>query len=158
MAKDIYDFRVKDIMSRDVVTLDASDTIHDALEMLVANRVSALPVVDKRMHCVGIISTTDLVDFTSDIEDDLHQIDELDPSTRRWLVDKLVRTLGDESVGTYMTEDVATVKLETSLTDAAREMVRNRVHHLPVTDSQERLVGILSTMDILSEFAADDKH
>ncbi len=145
--------RVKDIMSRDVVTLDVSDKIHDALDLLVSNRVSALPVVDKRKHCVGILSTTDLIDFTRDVDDDLRQIDELDPSSRRWLVDKLLKSVGNEMVGTYMTEDVATVSLESTLAKAAHEMVRNRVHHLPVVDHQGQIAGIISTMDILAEFA-----
>ena len=153
MAESIYQRRVKDIMSRDVVTLNPDDTIHDALELLVTNRVSALPVVDKRRHCIGILSTTDLVDFTRDVDDDLHQVDELDPSSRRWLVEKLLHTVGQEPVGSYMTEDVATVSLESSLSRAAHEMVRNRVHHLPIVDHQEHLVGIVSTMDILAEFA-----
>ena len=140
-------------MSRDVVTLVANDKIHDALELLVANRVSALPVVDNRKHCVGILSTTDLVDFTRDVDEDLHHVDELDPSSRRWLVDKLLRSVGEEPVGSYMTEDVATVSLESSLEKAAHEMVRNRVHHLPVVDHEGHLAGIISTMDVLAEFA-----
>jgi CBS domain-containing protein len=145
--------RVKDIMSRDVVTLTPTDTIHDALELMVSNRVSALPVVDKRQHCVGIISTTDLVDFTRDVDDELHHIDELDPSARRWLVDRLLHTVGKEPVGSYVTPDVTTVGLEATLSKAAREMVRNRVHHLPVVDHKGHLAGILSTMDLLVEFA-----
>ena len=76
--------RVKDVMSRDVVTLRPEDKIHDALEMLVENRVSALPVVDKRKNCVGIISTTVLVDFTKDVDEDIQHVDVLDPSSRRW--------------------------------------------------------------------------
>jgi CBS domain-containing protein len=153
MPKNGDRMRVKDIMSRDVVTLSESDKIHDALELLVSNRVSALPVVDKRNHCIGILSTTDLVDFTRDVDDDLHRVDEFDPSSRRWLVDKLLRTVGHEPVGSYMTEDVATVSLESSLAKAAHEMVRNRVHHLPVVDHNGHLAGIISTMDILAEFA-----
>ena len=153
MSKNNRSTRVKDIMSRDVVTLDANDKIHDALELLVANRVSALPVVDKRKHCVGILSTTDLVDFTRDVDEDLHNVDELDPSSRRWLVDKLLHSVGEESVGSYMSEDVATVSLESTLVKAAHEMVRNRVHHLPVIDHEGHLAGIISTMDVLAEFA-----
>lgn len=145
--------RVKDIMSRDVVTLSADDKIHDALELLVSNRVSALPVVDKKKHCIGILSTTDLVDFTRDVDEDLHYMDELDPSSRPWLVDKLLKSVGQELVGSYMSDDVATISLESSLVKAAREMVRNRVHHLPVLDHEGHIAGIISTMDILGEYA-----
>ena len=149
------DRRVRDIMSSDVVTLRASDTVHEALDMLVENRVSALPVVDKAKNCVGILSTTDLIDITRDVDHDVQYAEDLDPSSRRWLIDRLIHTVGDEPLTSYMTEDVATVYVEDSLAKAAREMLRNRVHHLPVVDNKDHLVGIISTMDILAEYAED---
>jgi CBS domain-containing protein len=33
-------------------------------------------------------------------------------------------------------------------------MLRNRVHHLPVIDEHDHLIGIVSTMDILAEFVS----
>ncbi|MCP4192531.1 MAG: CBS domain-containing protein [Planctomycetaceae bacterium] len=144
---------VKHLMSSDVVTLSTKDSIHDALDFLVSNRVSALPVVDNHKNCVGILSTTDLVDFTKDVDEDLHYVDELDPSKRGWLVSKLLHALGEETVGAYMSDDIATVGMEAPVAKAAQLMVRNRVHHLPVVDHDGHLAGILSTMDILVDFA-----
>ena len=140
-------------MTRDVVSLLYTDTIHDALNLMVENRVAALPVVDTRNHCVGILTMTDLIDLTRDVDDDLHHVDLADPTSRRWLMTKLVRAAGDEKVASFMTQDVATVTAETSLAKSAREMLRNRIHHLPVVDHREHLIGIISTMDILAEFA-----
>ena len=37
-------------------------------------------------------------------------------------------------------------------TEAAAEMLRYRVHRLPVVDKQGKLLGIISTMDILTSF------
>ncbi|MGB7344182.1 MAG: CBS domain-containing protein [Pirellulaceae bacterium] len=149
----IYDRRIKEIMSRDVVTLSASDTIHEALTLMGENRVSALPVVDSRNHCVGILSTSDLVDMTRDVDDDLYHLDLVDPTSRRFLLDKLMHSMGNESVQSFMSETVATIGVETTLAKATREMLRNRVHHLPVVDQDNHLVGIVSTMDVLGEFA-----
>jgi CBS-domain-containing membrane protein len=150
---DIYSQRVKDIMSRDVVTVRAGDTIHEALTLMGENRVSALPVVDNQDHCVGILSTSDLVDMTRDIDDDILHLDLVDPSSKRFLLDRLTHSLGNESVQSFMSEIVATVGLETSIGSATREMLRNRIHHLPVVDENARLMGILSTLDILGEVA-----
>jgi len=148
--------RVKDVMSRDIVSLPAEATIHEALAMMTENRVSALPIVDRRNHCVGIFTTTDLLDLTRDVDDDVHQLDVVDPVSRRWLVDKLVQSLGNETVASYMSEDVSTVSSETTLAIAARDMLRSQVHHLPVVDDKDRLVGIISTTDLLAEFADGD--
>jgi len=156
MVNKVQQRRVKDVMSRDIVSLPAEATIHEALAMMTENRVSALPIVDRRNHCVGIFTTTDLLDLTRDVDDDVHQLDVVDPVSRRWLVDKLVQSLGNETVASYMSEDVSTVSSETTLAIAARDMLRSQVHHLPVVDDKDRLVGIISTTDLLAEFADGD--
>ncbi len=154
MSNAVYEKRIKDVMSRDVVTIGAADTIHEALTLMSENRVSAIPVVDRADNCVGILSTSDLVDMTRDIDDDLYSLDLVDPTSRRFLLDKLAHSMGAEPVQSFMSETVMTVDLETTLGVTAREMLRHRVHHLPVTDSDGHLVGIVSTMDVLEAFAA----
>jgi len=149
----IYARRVKDIMSRDVVTLNAGDTVHEALSLMGENRVSALPVVNSRNACIGILSTSDLVDMTRDVDDDLYHLDMVDPTSRRFLLDKLAHSLGNETVQSFMSEGVATIDMEATIGKATREMLRNRIHHLPVVDTHDRVIGIISTMDILAEFA-----
>ena len=153
MGESVYERRVKEIVTRDTVTLDAGDSIHEALTLMGENRVSALPVVNRNNQCIGILSTVDLVDMTRDTEEDLRDLDLVDLTTKRFLIDKLAHSLGAEKVQTYMSESVVTVSMETPIGKAARDMLRNQVHHLPVVDHDERLIGIISTMDILGEFA-----
>lgn len=152
-TKDIYGRRVKEIMSRDVVTVRAGDTVHEALTLMGENRVSALPVVDNQDHCIGILSTSDLVDMTRDVDDDLYQLDLVDSTSRRFLLDKLTHSMGNESVQSYMSESVTAIDPESTIGKATRELLRNRIHHLPVVDGKNHLVGIVSTMDILAELA-----
>lgn len=149
MGNSIYNKRVKEFLTRDLVTLSVDDTIHEALALMGENRVSALPVVDGRKRCVGILSTTDLVDLTHDFDEDLKQLDLQNGAES---IDNLTNRLGTEKVESYMSASVTTVSMETLICKAAQEMLRNRVHHLPVVDHNERLLGIISTMDILSEF------
>ena len=144
--------KTKDVMSRDVVTVHASDTIHEALDLMVENRVSALPVINGRRHCVGILSTSDMIDMTRDMDSELSEIDEIDGS-RLWIVEKISSGIGREPVSSAMTETVASVTPETPVKETAREMLRHRVHRLPVVDGNQVLVGIVSTMDILSALA-----
>jgi CBS domain-containing protein len=153
MARSIYDHKIADIMTREVVTLDAGGTVHEALALMGENRVSALPVVDRDQHCVGILSTTDLIDLTRDVDDDLYQLDLVDATSRRFLIDRLAHSLGNEKIDTFMSETLTTVTPESTLATAARKILKSGVHHLPVIDEQERLVGIVSSLDILREFA-----
>ena len=148
-----HSMRAKDVMSRDVVSISANETLHVALELMGENRVAALPVVDRRDHCLGMLSASDLVDVTRELDDDLERLDGVDGMARGWLVDNLGQGLGNQKIDELMSESVATVGPETPLAEVAREMLRHRVHRLTVTDESDRLVGIVSTMDLLSAFA-----
>jgi CBS domain-containing protein len=153
VADSIYDRKIADVMTSDVVTLEAGSTVHDALVLMGENRVSAIPIVDNEGHCVGILSTTDLVDMARDVDDDLYQLDLVDPTSRRFLLDKLAHTMGSEQVDSFMSEVLTTVQSDSTLAAATRKMLKAGVHHLPVVDDEDRLAGIVSTLDILAEFA-----
>jgi len=61
-------------------------------------------------------------------------------------------------VSMWMTKDVTTVTPDTSLTDIASLMSRQRIRHLPVletADSHSKLVGMVSSQDVLHAFPAD---
>ena len=145
--------RVKDVMSKDVVAVSPADTLHEALELIVENRVSALPVVDGRDRCVGMLSTSDLIDLTHELDDEVHNLGRTDESGRPWLFERLTEAFRSERVSEQMTESVATIGPEIPLSAAAGIMVRNRVHRLPVVDDRKRLLGILSTTDIVAAVA-----
>ncbi len=145
--------RVKDVMSKDVVAVSPADTLHEALELIVENRVSALPVVDGRDRCVGMLSTSDLIDLTHELDDETHNLGRSDESGRPWLFERLTEAFGSERVSGQMTENVATIGPEIPLSEAAAMMLRNRVHRLPVVDDNQRLLGILSTTDIVAAVA-----
>ena len=151
--QEVYNRAIKDIMNREVVTINASGTIHEALILMEENRVSTLPVIDNLDHCVGILSTSDLVDMTRDVDDDVYELDHADPTSQRYLVEKLVHSMGSESIQSFMSETVATIDADATVIAATRKMLRDQIHHLPVIDSGGKLVGIVSTMDILGEFA-----
>ncbi|MEM8680931.1 MAG: CBS domain-containing protein [Planctomycetota bacterium] len=140
---------VKQMMSTDVVSLPAGSTVHDALSLMISNQVSALPVVDRNDCCVGIITTTDLVQVTYDIDDDFMQTTPLSPGESQRFVEKLGDAIGSEPLASFMSESVCTVSQDASIAHAAKLMLQNQVHHLPVVGANEKLTGILSTMDVL---------
>jgi CBS domain-containing protein len=59
---------------------------------------------------------------------------------------------GRRRVHELMTEVVETVGPEATLAAAARAMLRHQVHRLPVVCERGRLVGIISTTDIMAAF------
>jgi CBS domain-containing protein len=155
MSKDPYRERVKDVMVKDVVFVHPQDTLDEALVLLVENRVSGLPVVDGRQRCVGVLSVTDLIDLARELDDEIADLVRVSEVSRGWLVEKLTqRGLGKQKVQEVMTPVAVGVAPVTPLAEAAQLMIRNRVHRLVVMDTDDRLLGIISAMDILSAFAA----
>lgn len=105
---------------------------------------------------MGIVTTTDLVDIVYDMDDDIVHTDPLDPGARRRLVERLASTVGREPVSSYMSEEVTTARDDSTLKGAARLMLKNQVHHLPIVNENDELVGMLSSMDILAEIADEE--
>lgn len=152
MSSQLYKRLAKDVMCRDVVTVNARDTVHDALEVMIENKVSALPVLDHDGRCVGILSTHDFVDVTYELDEGLMALEHESELWWGTYVRNLSQHVGQQNVMDLMTEDVVSVGPETLLVQAASDMLRERVHRLPVVDEQGRLLGIISMSDVLRAF------
>jgi CBS domain-containing protein len=152
-ARNPYDLRVIDVLNKNVVTVSANDTLQTALELMTENRVAALPVVDGRERCAGILSASDVVEIARSINEEMHDHGREDEASYQWLRDNVAEhDMARRLVNEFMTDSVATVTAEHPLSEAAAEMLRHRVHRLPVVDKQGKLFGIISTMDILKAF------
>ena len=149
---------LKDVVSTDIVYVNPQDTLREALAVMMDNRVSALPVIDARHRCVGVISVTDLLGVTKDLSDELNALSEAGGLDHAAIVEKLEHAdLLTEQVQGWMSPDPVSVAIESTIQHAAQVMLRNRVHRLVVLDDQQHVVGVVSTMDLLAAFAGDQK-
>jgi len=148
--------QAKEWMSSHIVSLHEDETVHAAIQMMVENRISALPIVDRNNHCAGIVTTTDLVGIIYEVDEDVSNTDPIDPLAQRRLIDHLTSTVGHEPISSYMSDQVTTAPESVTLKAAARLMVKEQVHHLPILNDQNELVGILSSMDVLGQVADED--
>ena len=58
--------RVEDIMSPNVITIDANALLDDAVYLMVKHKIKKLPIVDNN-ELVGIVTSTDIVANSSDV-------------------------------------------------------------------------------------------
>ncbi len=150
--------QLKDVVSRDVVYVNAQDTLREALNLMVENRVSAMPAVDARGHCVGVISVTDLLGMTKDLADELNALSESGGLDHEALVAKLEHAdLLTEQVQAWMSRDVVTVGADSTVDEAAKTMLAKRVHRLIVLDDKQHMIGVVSTMDLLAAFTGIER-
>lgn len=147
MAVGIYKQSARDIMTTRVETLRERDTVHYALLMMAENDISAVPVLSADGRCIGMIAQRDIIAEAreKDIEDG-ERTEYAAPYFGSVALDELT----NERVEDMMSEKLVTVSPKDSVTDVADRMLDNSVHHIPVVDQDNRLVGIISTMDILA--------
>lgn len=146
--------RVCDVMSTDLVAVNPSDPVSEALRLLVENQVHALPVVDGHERCVGVLSGTDLLQLALQLGGELEALNSSEGLDHELLIEKLEHTgFSTQTVQEVMTPTAVTVHQEMTLVQAAAAMTRNRVHRLAVTDGKGKLLGLISTMDIVGALA-----
>jgi CBS domain-containing membrane protein len=137
----ISTLRVRDVMRIDVKTLDRNDRLSIADDLMTAERVRHLPVLDEDGELCGIVSQRDL------FRGALAKAIGYGESGQR----KLLGTLAVKEV---MTTGVVTVEPETRITDAAALMLQRRIGCLPVVEGG-RLVGIVTESDLVRLVAGE---
>lgn len=132
--------KVKDIMVKEVATLDVNDELSLANDIMRLGRIRHLPVVDGA-RLVGILSERDL--FRSSLAQALGY----GTKTTRDLM-KNIR-IKDIMVG-----DVITVTPETDLAQAVKLMLEKKIGCLPVVED-DQLAGLVTETDILMQYCKD---
>ncbi|MBK8003433.1 MAG: CBS domain-containing protein [Gemmatimonadetes bacterium] len=129
--------RVADIMQTELQVIAATDIIEAAVAVLADHHVSGLPVVDDEGRFVGVISNSDILEALAEHNE---------PTERERIFTKM-------EVRELMTPRPQTIGPDASIRDAAQRMLYLEVHRLFV-ESQGRLVGVVSTTDLVRTLAA----
>lgn len=125
--------KVKDWMSSPVIVLDQDSSVSNALTLMRRRNIRSLLIsIDPLQNVYGIITTTD-------IRDKIMAKDQNPASI---------------SVREIMTQNIVTAQEDWSLTQCSIEMQKNNIHHMPVVDENNNLVGLISSTDLF--FAAEE--
>ena len=151
--KKIGELQVREYMSKGVVVVDDTDRLTHAVRLMDEKEVSVLPVVDNQGKLVGILSTSDLLEITHEIQADLSALTYVTDKTREFLINLLVEQGDSTFVNDVMTSPVETVQPHTNMVVAARVLVDRGYHHIPVVDDDDAPVGVISTSDFVRVFA-----
>jgi CBS domain-containing protein len=149
---------VADIMTRDVLAVSPDTGLESAARLMTSSRISGLPVVEGD-RLVGVVSLMDLVDPDRN-RSATHEEDEAKAAFYKlsdgdFVAFGIEPAAADGVVADVMTPYVISVSADTDLVEAARQMTDYRVHRLLVMDG-ERLVGIVSSLDLLDGLVAED--
>ncbi|MCB2293291.1 ABC transporter ATP-binding protein [Clostridium algoriphilum] len=113
--------KAKDIMITEPITTSGSRTVVQALEIMKANKVDSLLIINKEDKLEGIITIKDIIrNYT-----------------------------GSLKVNTIMGTEIKTVNLDDSLIDILNLMNELKIGYVPVVDDSSKLVGLITESSLL---------
>lgn len=148
----VTEVNVSEIMTTHVEVVSPTDSIKDAVSLMVDSKLTTIPVVNGDAKCIGILSRSDLTEMFLQEDSELSRAVDTDRLALKWLKDSL-DTSDVRQVKELMTYDVVTIRADQSLSVACKEMTKQRVHHLPVVNDREIVVGIVSAFDVVKAVA-----
>ncbi len=126
---------VKHFMTRKVLRISPSHSLHTAISVMIKNQVSrVLVTMDSKL--VGIVTSRDLMPLTSFAEDDDNGSEGL-------------AGLGHVMLAKDVMKKPLTVGIEADLAEAAKIMIEKKISGLPVVDAEGNLKGVVSKTDIV---------
>ncbi len=146
----------KDIMNREVLTVNAELSLQGLAEFLLQNSISGAPVTSKNGKLIGVVSLTDIIRHETLLEKGLqfnnrndyygHTVEE-----RFSQQDLTSLHFSDEPLVTVqdiMTPKILEVGEKDTVQQVADTMIKNRIHRVFVT-REGKPIGIISTADML---------
>jgi CBS domain-containing protein len=113
-----------DIMTEDLVTVRPDASLRDAIELLLKEKISGLPVVDEEGRLVGVITEFAMLAMVYD------------------------HSVQCQSVSNHMTREVIVVDADDPVSRIADLCIVHRVRRVPVM-RDGRLVGLIARRDVL---------
>lgn len=143
--------KAADIMTTDVVTVGLAATVGEIAELLLARRISAVPVVDAAGKVLGIVSEGDLI-RRAEIGTESHPSWWLRLiSSETEVLKAFVKSRGRRAEH-VMTPDPVVISGDTELGEIATILEKKRIKRVPVVENG-KLVGIVSRANLLHALA-----
>jgi CBS domain-containing protein len=118
-------FKVKDIMSQPVISVEPEMPIYDAIRLLASRNVSGLPVVDSDLRLIGLLSEKDVLSLLYNSQD-----------------------ASGKTVGDFMSKAVVSFDINDNVVALCDCLEHNAFRRVPVTQNG-RLTGVVSRSDVI---------
>lgn len=115
----------KDIMTKEVVYVKKTTTVYDAIELMLKNQVSGIPVVDDEMNLQGIITEKDVLKLYGTPEEAL-----------------------SKTVEDFMTTPAIRFEQDDNIQKICIFLIEQDFRRVPVT-ADGKVVGVISRPDVV---------
>ena len=132
-------FKVKDVMTKDVICTESDASISRLIDIMKANNIHRVPVVDHNKKLVGLITEGTISENGGSMATSLS-------------IYELNYLMSKTKVETVMVKNVITVKDYDLVETATERMLTNDIGCLPVVNDDNEVVGIVTQNDVFSTF------
>jgi CBS domain-containing protein len=127
---------VTDIMTRDVISVREGHSLAAVIDLVIANYIGCVPIVDEDARPIGMITKRDLVEPLASRA----QAGDPTAQTAKDVMLPLAITLGERA----------------TVLQAAAIMAIEDLHHIPIVSPKGQLIGVVSSLDIVRWLARND--
>ena len=114
----------REIMRENVVTINLESSLEEAIDLMLSQEISGLPVTDNEGHLVGIVTEFALLAIVYD------------------------EKIRQDSISEHMTANVLTIEADDPISKIADMCIVHRVRRVPVMENG-RIAGMISRRDVL---------
>ncbi len=113
--------RAESVMIHEPITILKNGTVSDALNLMTEYKIGGIPVIDKDNFLIGIVTNRDL---------------------------RFITDMGKAIEEVMTTENIVTTTRNTDLAEAGQILQAHKIEKLPVVDSDQKLIGLITYKDI----------
>ncbi|MDD5194208.1 MAG: CBS domain-containing protein [Candidatus Omnitrophica bacterium] len=146
---------IKDIMTKNVITVSPEMDIHKLAELFMKKNISGAPVVDKRGKLLGVVKEEGVIfqDKKVHLPTFINlSLGFLTLGTNRY--NEEIKKITASKVSSIMEKDVVTIYPNIEIEDVATLMIEKEIYYLPVVD-KNKLVGVITKKDIVRAIAKE---
>jgi sulfide:quinone oxidoreductase len=146
-ARHAREMKVRDVMTKDVVSVGSGSALTAAATLMVQKKVSGVPVLDVHSRLVGVLTEADFLSAMNLEQSNV--TDALETVVRKRRARKGMGTIVDD----IMTAPPITIREDETLRTAVTLMDTNRIKRLIVTDDERKVRGVVSRTDLIRLYA-----
>jgi acetoin utilization protein AcuB len=121
-------------MTKDVISVDVTDSMQDAAKLIRGHKIKHLPVMENG-KLIGIVTDRDLKRASAS-----------DVTTLE--IHELLFLISEIKIGDIMTKDPITIPLDYTIDEAAQILLEHKLSGAPVVDDEGQVAGVITQTDI----------
>lgn len=150
--------QVKDLMTSKVITVSPDTLVSEVAELLHKYHFTGVPVVNEEGRVLGTISERDFITADSHLYlptyiQMLSNVDYVQGAGKH--LPHVVEQVVNAKAKDIMNQNIPFARPDTTIEEVSRMFAEKRVNPVPVTDSTNKLLGVISRSDLIKFFSPD---